>query len=297
MKINIIFVLSLLFWLASCKSPNGGQQNILSVTIEPQRYFLEQLVGDKYIVNCVVPTGANPESFDLSPTQLMSVNKSLIYFKVGFLGIENTWIKNIGETNPDIRFIDSSIGIPLIEEGHADCGHEEEHHSHGGEHAGGVDPHTWSSPATARIMVKNMFDAVVKSDSVNKDFYTANYNKLITEINHTDSIIKTYIDNAACKSFIIYHPALSYFAQEYRLEQLTVENDGKSPSPSYMKDLIDKAKEEGVKAVFIQQEFDPKNTETVAAALNVKPVSVNLLSYNWSEEMIKIARVIAGKHE
>jgi zinc transport system substrate-binding protein len=296
MKIKVLpVVIILILSFVACNSAKTEDVKILSVTIEPQKYFLEQLVGDKFKVNCVVPKGSNPESFDLAPSQMISISKSAAYFKVGLLGIENTWIKNIGEANPNIRFIDCSEGInPILEH---ECHHEGHDHSHHHGHAGGVDPHTWSSPASAKMMVENMYKAVLAIDSLNESYYKENYIKVINEINTTDSIIRQYIDNAPAKSFIIFHPALSYFSQEYGLEQLTIEYEGKNPSPSQLKQLVDKAKSDGVKAVFIQQEFDPKNTETVANEIGVKPIPINLLSYNWSDEMIKVAKAIAGENE
>lgn len=293
-KSSLIFFITL--FLISCNSSKKEEIRILSVTIEPQKYFLEQLVGDKFEINCVVPNGANPESFDLAPSQMLTVNKSLAYFKVGHLGIENTWINNISEANKDIEFVDCSIGITLIEE--HECNDPDHNHGHTTHaHAGGIDPHTWSSPASAKIMVDNMYKTIVRLDSLNKSYYTENYTKVINEINRTDSIIKDYIDKAPSKSFIIFHPALSYFSQEYGLTQLTIEHEGKNPSPSQLKLLIDEAKKEKVKAVFMQQEFDPKNVETIAGAIGVKPVPVNLLAYNWSDEMVKIARTIAFGNE
>lgn len=293
MKVSVI-ILTILFFI-SCNSSKKEDIQTLSVTIEPQKYFLEQLVGGKFKINCVVPNGSNPESFDLAPSQMLNIGKSKAYFKVGFLGIENTWINDIGKTNTDIKFIDCSEGItPIIEH---DCDHHDHDHNHGHGHAGGVDPHTWSSPASAKIMVDNMYKAIIEIDSLNISFYTDNYNNLIAEINNTDSIIRSYTNNASCKSFIIFHPALSYFSQEYGLEQLSIEFEGKNPSPSQLKLLIDKAKADGVKAVFVQQEFDPKNAETVANAIGVKPIPINLLSYNWSDEMIKIGKAIAYGNE
>lgn len=142
-----------------------------------------------------------------------------------------------------------------------------------------------------------MYKAVLELDADNEADYTANYDKLIAEMNSIDSIIKSYLDKAPSKAFIIYHPALSYFADEYGLTQYSIEHEGKNPSPSQLKDLIDKAKAEGIKVVFIQQEFDTKNAETVAEAINGKTIRINLLSYNWDEEMIKIAKALAQENE
>ncbi|WP_165024685.1 metal ABC transporter solute-binding protein, Zn/Mn family [Dysgonomonas sp. ZJ279] len=293
-RVAIITSLLTIILFVGCKPPRADKPATLSVTINPQKYFLDKIVGDKYSVNCVVPSGSNPESFDLAPSQLMILDKSIAYFKVGYLGIENTLIEKISHNNPDMKLIDCSIGITPIEGSHIHEHADGEHHDHGHD---GADPHIWSSPATAKIIADNMFRAVVDLDKANEDFYTTNYNELIAGINETDSILRTYIDKAPSKAFIIYHPALSYFAEEYGLTQYTIEYEGKNPSPSQLKQLIDTAKAEGVKVVFIQQEFDTKNAETVANAIGAKTVPINLLSYYWKEEMIKIAKALASDNE
>lgn len=287
-KITITFLLTIFF--IGCSS-RQQQEKVLSVTIEPQKYFLEQIVGDKYKVNCVVPNGSNPESFDLAPSQIMTIGKSEAYFKIGFLGIENTWIENIRKNNPHVKFFDCSSGITPIGGHQHDQAQGEEQHSHHGHDDG--DPHTWSAPYTARIIADNMYKAVIELDSKNKEYYTTNYNKLIAVIDSTDNVIKQYIDQAPCKSFIIYHPALSYFAQEYGLKQLSIEYEGKNPSPKQFKELIDYAKQNNVKTVFIQQEFDAKNAETMANSIGGKAIPINLMAYDWSSEIIKIAKALA----
>lgn len=282
--------------LVGCKEVKHGDLKTISVTINPQKYFLEQIVGDKFNINTIVPTGSNPESFDPSPSQMMALSRSAVYFKVGYLGIENTLLEKARQNNPSLALIDCSEGIvPIDGHLHEDCGHdhgEDHHHDVHNSHVGG-DPHIWSSPLTARTMVENMYMAVAEMDSVNKDYYKVNYDKLMSKIGQTDSIISSLIAQAPSKGFIIYHPALSYFANEYGLTQYSIEYEGKNPSPAQLKELIDKAKKEGVKIVFIQQEFDTKNAQTVADAIGGKAVVIDLMAYDWHSEMIKIAKALA----
>lgn len=281
--------------LSGCKPSKADKIRTLSVTIEPQKYFLSKIAGDHYQINCIVPSGSNPESADFTPSQMMAMDKSVAYFKIGYLGIENTLIDKVSQSNPELKIVNCSQGIEPIGDAHIHCEDDSHKHNHTYGHAGG-DPHTWSSVRSAKIIAENMYKALLELDGENEADYTANYNKLVSGINNTDSIIKSYLDKAPSKSFIIYHPALSYFADEYGLTQYSIEYEGKNPSPSQLKELIDKAKAEGVKVVFIQQEFDTKNAETVAEAINGKTIRINLLSYNWDEEMIKIAKALAQEN-
>lgn len=282
---TIIYIL-LGFTLFSCKPSQADKSKTLTVTIDPQKYFLSTIVGNHFKVECIIPSGSNPESADFTPSQMMSLNKSLAYFKIGYMEIENTLIDKVSQSNLNLKIVNCSEGIEVS--GEHNC--EGDDHDHG--HAGG-DPHTWSSIKSARIIAGNMYKAVLELDNANASDYTANYNKLLTEINQTDSIVKSYLEKAPSKSFIIYHPALTYFAEEYGLAQYTIEYEGKNPSPSQLKVLIDKAKEEGIKVVFIQREFDVKNAETVAQAIGAKTIPLDLLSYDWSQEMINIAKALA----
>lgn len=300
MKCVISYILcSVFILLAGCRDVKKETVRTISVTINPQKYFLEQIVGNKFNVNCVVPAGSNPESFDPAPSQMMALSKSEAFLKVGYLGIENTLLEKARQNNPDLKLIDCSEGIvPVDGNLHEDCahGHHDHHNDAHSGHVGG-DPHIWSSPLTARTMVENMYLAVVDMDSVNRKYYKVNYDKLMGEINHTDSIISVLIAEAPSKGFIIYHPALSYFANEYGLTQYSIEYEGKNPSPAQLKNLIDRAKKEGVKVVFIQQEFDTKNAQTVADAIGGKAVVIDLMAYDWHHEMIKIAKALALENE
>lgn len=290
-KLSIFIFLIATGLFFSC-SKNKENSTNLSVTIEPQRYFLEQIVGDKYTVTSLVPEGVNPESFDPAPSQMVALANSKAYFKIGFLGIENTLVDKV-QNESKLNIIDCSKGIDIIAEAHD---HHDEEHGHYHSHAGG-DPHYWSSITSAKVTMSNMLDAMKRIDPENEIVYTNNYQEEITRINDTDSIIENIFSKASTKSFVIYHPSLSYFAREYGLEQLSIEHEGKNPAPAQLKKLIDQAKEKGVKAVLVQQEFDIKNAEIIAEQIGAKTYPINLLSYQWHDEMIKIAKAIAAQDE
>lgn len=274
-----ILILSISAFQA-CTPQKKSDEKILSVSIEPQKYLLEKLVGNKYIVNTAIPVGSNPETYDPSPSQMVNIGKSEMYFKVGNLGFENTWLKNISVNNPDMNIVDCSQGIQTIQDDHG--------HPNG-------DPHIWSSTKTALTVSTNMYNALIAHDPKHKDYYLDKFKTLEKTIQQTDSIIKSYIAEAPCKSFIIYHPALSYFAEQYGLHQYSIEVDGKNPTPKQIAELVKKAKQENIRVIFIQEEYDLKNAEPIANETGAKIVVINPLSYKWDQELIKIAKSVAGK--
>ena len=98
---------------------------------------------------------------------------------------------------------------------------------------------------------------------------------------HTDSIIrKTLQQPGTAQSFMIYHPALSYFARDYGLQQISIEEGGKD-----------------VRIIFIQPEFDRRNAEIIARETGTGIVPINPLSYNWEAEMLTVAQALTDHNK
>lgn len=290
-----IYTFALSFLLLACNSNRENDTNVLTVTIEPQRYFMEQIVGDKFQINTLVPPGSSPETYEPSPSAMIKLGNSKAYFKVGFLGYENVWTGKLSENNPNLKIVDCSAGIEPVYGGHGH--HDHSHGDAGHEHADAADPHVWSSAKNAVLFSQNMLNAIIELDTENADFYRANFEKLKQKIVETDSTLTRLLRDIPSRSFIVYHPALGYFARDYDLEQHSIEFEGKSPSPAQMKELVDLAKAEKIKIVFVQQEFDVKNTEVIAKEIGAKSLTINPLAYEWDEELIRIARILADQEK
>lgn len=255
----------------------------VSVTIMPQKYFVERIAGDLAAVTCAVPLGMSPESYDVSPSSMAAISASVAYFKVGTLGFELNYLPAIESNNPEIKIFDTSEGIaPIVDV----CS------GHGEEHGAEFDPHVWSSPLAAKIMAENICKGLVEIDPENADVYKANFNVLAAEMDSVDSVVRMRLKGAEGKMFAIYHPSLSYFARDYGLKQLPLESEGKELTPLSMKNAIDTARANGVKRVFVQSEFNPDLVKEFASAINAEVVVINPLSYEWKDEILKIADAV-----
>lgn len=295
-----LLLLSSCLLMAACSgcssrtaNSEGSDQPIITVTIEPQRYFTEAIAGDKFKVVSMVPKGSSPETYDPVPQQLVSLGDSKAYFRIGYIGFEQTWMDRLMNNTPHIQVFDTSKGIDLILN-NDDHSH---HHAHGdghNAHIHAVEPHVWNSTTNALILAGNTYKALAKMDKANEPYYMARYDSLCQRIQHTDSLIRRQLSAPdASKSFMIYHPALSYFARDYDLHQISIEEGGKEPSPAHLKDLIDLCKAEDVKVIFVQPEFDKRNAETIAQQTGTRVVPINPLSYDWEEEMLNVAKALA----
>lgn len=288
-KYFYLILSSLLLFACQSGNKNGDthQKKVLTVTIEPQRYFLEQIVGDAFTINTLVPPGTSPETYEPAPSVMVDMGNSLIYFMVGNLGFEKAWSGRLAANNPHVTIVDCSTGIGLMEG-----------HDHADDHAlndvpGDSDPHVWSSPRAMKLFTRNMLEAVVKADPGNEETYRSNFEKLTGKITATDSLIREKLGNASSRSFIIYHPALAYFASDYNLHQHSVEFEGKSPSPAQIKELVDLARKESINTVFIQRGFDKKNAAVIAREIDAEVFEIDPLSYDWDEELLRIATILS----
>lgn len=277
----------------SSQSKAEEEKPVITVTLEPQRYFTEAVAGDKFTVVSMVPKGSSPETYDPIPQQLVSLGDSKAYFRIGYIGFEQTWMDRLMNNTPHIQVFDTSKGIDLILN-NDEPGKRHGHHSHDG-HIHAVEPHIWNSTTNALIIAGNTYKALCALDKDNEPYYRNRYDSLCQRIQHTDSLIRRQLSApGASKSFMIYHPALSYFARDYGLHQISIEEGGKEPSPAHLKELIDLCKAEDVRVIFVQPEFDKRNAETIAQQTGTKVIPINPLSYDWEAEMLNVANALAS---
>lgn len=288
--------LLLAFALTSCKGSKKetiSDKPTVSVTIEPFRYFVEQIVGDKLSVNVMVPAGSNPETYEPTPQQMVKLSNSTLYFKVGRIGFEETWMKKLTDNAPDMKVIDTSKGITPAKT------------------AGGIiDPHTWMSCQSARIIADNICQALCEWMPKDSAYFTKRcqrfkgmiISKVEQEMTPYFRKAKEAREQLTQKKetrfpFVIYHPALTYFAKDHGFEQLPIEEEGREPSIAQLQALINRAKQDQIKTVFIQKEFANRNTQTFIDATGSHAIEINPLAYDWATEMVSIAKKFAESYD
>lgn len=285
-KLFFIFILLITFVGCTEKRANNDKPTI-TVTLEPLRYFTSAIAGDKFDVVSMVPEGTSPETYDPTPQQLVSLGKSIAYLRIGYIGFEQVWMDKLEENNPKLKVFNTSEGVELI--GEEKDAHEHSHEGHN--HAGGVDPHIWNSTTNAAIISRNIYNALCELSPKDKEYFTARLDSMNNLFKDVNVEIKGLLENSD-STFLIYHPALSYYAKEYGLKQISMEDGGKEPTPNSLKRLIDSSKADKPHVIFIQKEFDTRNAEIIAKELKLNIVIINPLSYNWVKEMLEPAKAL-----
>lgn len=257
------------------------------MSIEPQRWLLEQLVGDRMEVRTLMANGGDPETYEPTVTQLADIRSGSAYFQVGNLPFETVILEKIRVNTPNLLVFNVSDSVDyILTDAH-------EGHSHPGHH-GSVDPHIWSSVKNAKIMATNMLKALKQIDPEHSEEYSANYLRLSMQLDSLDSRLRSLLPAGA--TFMVWHPSLSYFARDYGLTQISLGVEGREPSVADLQRLISRARESGVKVFLNQRDFDRNQAAVLISGLKDKVTVTEFspLSYDFDTQLTNIANAIAA---
>ncbi len=281
----IIIVAALAISLIACNNKKEDSKPLVTVSILPQKYFVEQIAGELVNVNVMIPPGASPATYEPSPKQIQGLTKSSLYLRIGYIEFEKGWMDRFESVNAEMKILNTSKGIDLI---------AAERHVHGDHvHLAGIDPHVWASPKTSKMVIENTYNELLKLLPNDQEVLKKNYLVLEKRVNELDKqIVKCFL-GVEGKSFFIYHPALGYLARDYGLEQVAIEYEGKEPSPAHMKELVDQAKQENIKVIFIQSQFNTENARAIADEIEGSVIAVDPLSEDWHNNLIEMTDKMA----
>lgn len=280
-KPYLLLCLILLLAATSCRRTDAGTRPVLTVSIEPLRYFAEAIAGDHFTVETLVPGAASPETYSPSPQQIVALSRSRIFFRVGTLGFERTFLDKFRQNAPQVVFVDTSEGIAALPapEGCAE---------------GSTDPHTWTSPEAARRIARHMRDALVRLSPADSADFDRGYRRLLARIDSVDVLVGRRLAATSAHAFLIHHPSLGYFANSYGLRQLAVEHDGKDPSAEHMRHLTEACRAAGVRCAFVQRGQTGRACRRISESLGIGVTEINVLDYDWPAMMESVAEAIAA---
>lgn len=279
--IPVLVISSVLF---SCQHREADDSKPeVTVTIMPQKFIAEKIAGDIFTIHVMVPPDANPHHFDPSPRQIMNLANSMLYLQIGYIDFELTWINKLESEYPSIQFVDTSEGVDLMDDENSDCGHLH----------GNIDPHIWSSPRNVMIIAANTAEAFIRFDPDNENIYKENLKVFLTELDSLDNYIEQRLKNLTTRGFLIYHPALTYFARDYNLQQIAIENEGKESSVGHLRSVVNLARESNIKTIFVQQQFNSNEARTLEKEIDGRIIIIDPLAYDWNQQMTLIAEQMA----
>ncbi len=266
------------------KQIDGNARVGIVVTLLPQAEFVEKVGGDKVMVTVMVPSGANPHTYEPIPSQMVAVAEADIYVQMGSgVEFELTWMDKLIAQNKDMLVVDCSEGVELIEMG---TSHEHEGEEDAFDHEKeGMDPHIWISPNNAMTIVQNIYEGLIQIDPDNTSFYEFNRNSYLESLSQLDHDIDDGLVDVTNRIFMVYHPAFGYLAHDYDLIMLPVEEEGKEPTAAGLSHLIDQVNEHNIKVIFAEPQFDPKSARTIANEIGGTVMLIDPLAKGYIENL------------
>ncbi len=281
---NTLYLLAalMLFGCAEKREPGGSGKPVVFVSIPPQAGLVRAIGGDLAEVHTLVGEGQSPHAYEPTARQLARLGEADALLTIG-MPFEKHLLTKIVPLYPDLPTIGTELDIEL----------RAMPHKHHGEHCtadhGAKDPHVWLSPANTISIASTIFQALEKIDPANADEYRRNFEKLAAELRQLDDEIRAMLAPYAGSRFYVFHPSFGYFADAYGLEQIPVELDGKAPSPRQLVALIEQAKADGVKVVFVQKQFPADSAKAIADAIGGTVAQLDPLA----EDSVANLRLIA----
>lgn len=276
-KIATFIICALL--IVGCTTKSDSDKKTIFVTITPMQSIIEEITAGDFDIEVIVPKGASPETFEPTPKQVTSFSDAELIFSTGLIDFEQSLVQRI---SGDAEVVNLSNGIELIA---GSCSHGNHKHKHG------VDPHIWTSPRALRTMVTNAHKAIMAHypDSVK---YTEATGRLLEHIDALDTYCATRIKAEGVEAMMIYHPAYTYYARDYGIEQIAIEHDGKEPSLRQTTALIEKAKERGVKAILRQPQYSEDKVRAIANDAGAEIITTDPLAEDILGEIERVTEII-----
>ena len=306
MKLKIVSLLVLLavglsLFASGCTGPGNSRVNestgqeveiagtdvpiTVAVSVLPQAEFVEKVGGNKVKTVVIIPPGADPHTYEPSPRELGEVSEALMYVTLGVdMPFEKVWIDRFETINSGTLIVNSSDGVKLKE---IAVGNET-----GKDHEE-LDPHIWTSPSNAKIMVENIYEGLVEIDPGNESYYSENRDAYLKEVDALDARIREKLEGREERNFMVYHPSWGYFAADYNLTMIPVEIEGKEPSAQDLAKLVDLAKEKQVKVIFVQSQFNTRSAQAIAEEIGGEVVAVDPLAKDYIANMDKVSDIFA----
>lgn len=272
--IPVLAIVLFIFIASSCsREEPTGEKPVVVVTILPQAEFVKKVGGDRVDVTVMVPPGANVHIYEPTPSQMTVLAKAAMYAKVGSgIEFELTWMEKLRAVNKEMLVVDSSAGVPL-QEVTSEVDSSE------------IDPHIWMSPGNVAVMVQNIYEGLVIIDAANKAYYAQNRDAYLHELGRLDQEIRDSLSGVPDRTFMVYHPSLGYFAREYGLTMLSIENEGKEPTAAGMARMIARAKERNITVIFAEPQFNPQSAKVIADAIGGRVVFIDSLAGDYVANM------------
>jgi len=261
-----------------------AQKPVVFVSIPPQLWLTKRIAGNTAEVQALLPAGANPHTFEPTAKQATQLAGAPLVLTIG-LAFERPLVERARKLNPRLVVAPADEGVKKLGA----------HHHADGEPCGcgeDGDPHIWLSPRLYAAMASNTTAALAQLLPPAARAFEARRDEVVREIQAIDAEVRRALENAATQTCVVYHPSLAYFAEDYGLTLLTIEQDGKTPTLKHLTAIIAGAKAANVKKVISEPQYNPRPARTVAEQIGARVEILNPLQEDWPALMREAAALL-----
>jgi zinc transport system substrate-binding protein len=241
--IAIIIAASVLLTLAACakKPPDDGKLHVVVTT--DALYELVSIVGGDRVSVTNISNGAEPHDFEPKPRDIAAIQSSGLFVYNG-LGLD-TWADELDVPNKcEATWFAAMLSSTWPMD----------------------DPHMWLSPFSVCLMASSICTKLKELEPENEELFKANFKAFEAEMNALREEFGPKFDAAPNKTFVTGHAALGYLAQNFGLEQKSVEDVFASgePTAKQLAELADYCNANGIKTILAEEAASKAVSETLA---------------------------------
>lgn len=302
---KVIFYLAIMIIIFPACSKDNLRQEYFLVSILPQKYFVEKVVRDKYNVEVLVKPGESPATYEPTTKQMIGLSKAKALFTIG-VAFEDNLIPKLHKQYPLLSIVATDKGIEkhrpasfvqLFEDDYKHPSYDEHLQSNNQHNHVGLDPHIWLSPELVKVQVTNITEYFITIFPEKKKYFTMNRDDFFTELDEVSQEIEEIFDSVQNREFLCFHPAWGYFADQFNLKQIPIEIEGKEPTPKEQQRILELAREQKIKVIFVQAQFDQRVASSIAEQIGGSVISIDPLAEDYIGNLKNIARKLAESME
>lgn len=274
--------------------PKSSPLSVLrvAVSIPPMQEWVSRIAGERAVVTVVLPSGASPHSFEPSPRHLLELGRADLWFTIG-VEFERAIQPKIAAMCPDLSIVEVTQTIRFRSFTHEESHHESPSCTDSCDHAhADRDIHTWLGFASAKEAMALIRDTLIERDPASSAAYHDNFNRYVAEIDSVLASLQNRLAPLAGSRVFVYHPAFGYYLETFGMTQIAVETGGKDPTPRQLAALFARAREENVRAIFVQEQFSQTAAQTVAQAVGAAVVPIDPLAADWLANLERIGQAL-----
>lgn len=275
----------------------------VAVSVPPQKYFLERIGGNDVEVTVLTGKGKDPHSYEPTAAQMAGVSKTRLYFAIG-VPFETQWLPRFRAINPSLETVSLPDSVERLR-GKPDLalrgqrsGKDHDGHGHHGHDHHGLetdDPHIWLSPKAVLQMIPAMTAALSRALPAKAAEFAVRADAFKAEVMELDARVRAFFEPVPAEKrlFMTFHQSWAYYADAYGLREVSVELEGRSPSPKDMALLLDFAARNKIRVIVADPMTSPSAVRSITRSIGGVAVTATPLEEDWPGSMRVFSETLA----